>query len=148
MEEKGRKAIDRKGGKQFDKDRTGGTCENALSLQALVQTLRGIAGEKLAAQSRRREDRRRGRCGKVPRVAMDYFPISKADETASQNLLMVMTDEESGSRSARAVAQKGLGDGQEMSWLVEDMCNQLSTWGHAGGAGGGLIVKSDGEPAI
>ena len=40
------------------------------------------------------------------------------------------------------------GDGQEMLWSVEDMCAQLRAWGHAGGDGGELIVKSDGEPAI
>ena len=28
------------------------------------------------------------------------------------------------------------------------MCAQLRAWGHAGGAGGELIVKSDGEPAL
>ena len=80
----------------------------------------------------------------MPRVAMVYFFKSKADEIASQNPLVVMTDEEPGSRYARAVGQKGLGDGQAMSWLVEDMCNQLRVWGHAGGAGGELIVNSDG----
>lgn len=46
------------------------------------------------------------------------------------------------------VGQKGLGDGQGMSWSVEDMCAQLRAWGQAGGAGGELIVKSDGEPAL
>lgn len=34
---------------------------------------------------------------KVPRVAIDYFFMSKADEKASVNPLMVMADEESGS---------------------------------------------------
>ena len=70
-----------------------------------------------------------GESQKVPRVAMDYFVMSKADEKASENPLIVMTDEESGSRYARAVGQKGLGDGQEMSWLIEDMCTQLRAWG-------------------
>ena len=46
------------------------------------------------------------------------------------------------------MGQKGLGEGQEMSWLVADMCAQLRAWRHAGGAGGELIVKSDGEPAL
>ena len=85
---------------------------------------------------------------KVPRLAVGYFLMSKADEKAFTNLLIVMADEESGSRYARAVGQKGLGDGQEMSWLIEDMCTQLRAWGHAGGAVGELIVKSDGEPAL
>ena len=46
-----------------------------------------------------------------------------------------MTDEESGSEYARAVGQKGLGDGQEMGRLVEDVCAQLRAWGHAGELG-------------
>ena len=79
---------------------------------------------------------------KVPRVAMGYFSMSKADEKASVNP-MVMANEESGSRYARAVEQKGLGDGQEMGWPIEDMCTQLRARGRAGGAGGELIVKSD-----
>lgn len=35
-----------------------------------------------------------------------------------------------------------------MRWLVEDMRAQLRAWGHAGGAGGELIVKSAAEPAM
>ena len=46
------------------------------------------------------------------------------------------------------MGQKGLGDGQETSWLIEDMCTQLRAWGHAGRAGGELIVKPDGELAL
>ena len=74
--------------------------------------------------------------------------MSKADEKASVNPLMVMADEVSGSRYASAVAQKGLGDGQARSWFVDDMCAQIRAWGHAGGAGGEVIVKCDGEPAL
>ena len=70
---------------------------------------------------------------------MEYFPMSKADEKASVNPLIVMPDEESGSMYARVVGQKELGNGQEMSWLVEDMCVQWRAWGHPGGVveGGG-----------
>ena len=74
--------------------------------------------------------------------------MSKEDENASADPLIVMADEESGSKCARAVGEKGLGDGQEISWLVEDMCTQLRAWGHAGGTGGELIVEPDGEPAM
>ena len=80
--------------------------------------MRAVEGEQPAAQCRRREERRRGSDGKAPRVAMGYFVVSKADEKASQNPLMVMIDEESESRYARAVGQKGLEGGQEISWLV------------------------------
>ena len=74
--------------------------------------------------------------------------MSREEEKAPGNPLLVMADEEDGSKYARAVRQEGLGDGQEVSWLVEDMCVQLRAWGHAGGAGGQLIAKSDGEPAL
>lgn len=59
-----------------------------------------------------------------------------------------MAEDESGSKSARAVGQKGLGADQETSWLVEDMCTQLRVWRHTGGAVGELIMKSDNEPAM
>ena len=74
--------------------------------------------------------------------------MSKADEKTTVNPLLVMADEESGSRYARAVGQNRLGDGQVMSWLIEDMCTQIRAWGHAGGTGGELIFKSDGELAL
>ena len=43
---------------------------------------------------------------------------------------------------------KGFWGGREMSWLIEDMCNQLKAWSHAGGIGGELLMKSDGEPVM
>lgn len=39
---------------------------------------------------------------KAPRVRFDYFFMSREDEEASKNPLMVMVDERSGSRHARA----------------------------------------------
>ena len=62
---------------------------------------------------------------------MDYFSISEAVGKAFTKPFLVMADEESGSRYERAAGQKGLGDGEEMSWLIEDMCTQLRAWGHA-----------------
>ena len=85
---------------------------------------------------------------KVPRVHMDYFFMSREDEKASRNPLLVIADERSGSRYARAVGCKGLGEGGEMDWLIEDISIILKSWGHAGGTGGELIMKSDSEPAI
>ena len=38
-----------------------------------------------------------------PRVHMDYFFMSREDESASSNPLFVMADEKSGARYARAV---------------------------------------------
>ena len=35
-----------------------------------------------------------------------------------------------------------------MDWLIEDIITILKSWGHGGGTGGELIMKSDGEPAL
>ena len=74
--------------------------------------------------------------------------MSQEDEKASQNPLMVMIDEEYGNRYMRAVGKKGLGEGNEMDWLIKDMHEELKSWGYPGGEGNELIFKSDGEPAI
>ena len=84
----------------------------------------------------------------VPRVVMDYFFMSQADEKASQNPMLVMVDETTGEKYARAVGFKGLGQDGEMSWLIRDLSDELKCWGHPGGAGGHIIIKADGEPAI
>ena len=85
---------------------------------------------------------------KVPRVHMDYFFMPREDESASSNPLFVMADEKSEARYARAVGKKGLGVSHEMDWLIEDISKTLKSWGHAGGTGGHLILKPDGEPAL
>ena len=74
--------------------------------------------------------------------------MSKEEEKASDNPMMVMVDEETGNRYMRAVGKKGLGEGAEMEWLIKDMHEELKAWGHPGGAGNELILKSDGERAI
>ena len=84
----------------------------------------------------------------VPRISMDYFFMSKQDESASVNPLLVMVDEGTGEKYARAVGRKGLGDRNEMDWLIKDMSAEIKSWGHAGGVSGSIILKSDGENAI
>ena len=79
---------------------------------------------------------------------MEYFFMSQEEEKASQNPLIVMIDEEYGNRYMRAVGKKGLGEGNEMDWLIKDMHEELKSWGHPGGESNELILKSDGEPAI
>ena len=46
------------------------------------------------------------------------------------------------------VGGKGIGPAGEMDWLILDISNTLKSWGHTGGPGGHIIIKSDGEPAI
>ena len=79
---------------------------------------------------------------------MDYFFMSREDEGASKNPLLVVADERTGSQYVRAVGVKGLGEANSMDWLVQDLSHTLKSWGHAGGAGGEVIIKSDGEPAL
>ena len=84
----------------------------------------------------------------VPRISLDYFFMSTKDEVAHENPLIVMLDEATGERYARAVGRKGMGQDGEMDWLVKDMAEELRVWGHAGGESGHIILKSDGERAI
>ena len=76
---------------------------------------------------------------KVTRISMDYFFMSQAEEKASENPLMVMIDEQTGNRYMRAVGKKGLGEGNEMDWLIKDMLEQLKSSGHPGGENNELI---------
>ena len=82
---------------------------------------------------------------KVPRVSMDYFFMSEEDKRACTNPLFIMTDEESKEKYARAVGKKGTTD---MDWLIKDIVAELKAWGHQGGEGGELILKSDNEHSI
>jgi hypothetical protein len=85
---------------------------------------------------------------KVPRIAMDYFFMSQKDEQAKENPVIAMIDEGTGEKYARATGRKGIGQAGEMDWLIQDMAEELRTWGHTGGAKGHIIMKSDGENSI
>ena len=88
---------------------------------------------------------RRGESATGP---LRLLSMSREDEEACKNPLLVMADERSGSRYARAVGVKGLGEANSMDWLIEGISATLKSWGHAGGTGGEIILKSDGEPAL
>jgi len=94
------------------------------------------------------KDKQRDREEGVPRISMDYFFMSQEDEKASENPILVMVDERTGEKYARAVGMKGLGRNHEMDWLIKDLSNELKIWGYPGGPEGRIILKSDGEPAI
>ena len=57
----------------------------------------------------------------VPKISMDYFFMSKADEQARANPLIVMVDEDTWEKYARAVGHKGIGKDNEMEWLIKDL---------------------------
>ena len=94
---------------------------------------------------KRRGDEDRDR---VPRISFDYFFMSWEDEAAHQNPMLVMKDEATVEKYARAVGQKGLGQGEEMQWLIVDLHEELKSWGHHGGEVGHVIFKSDNESPI
>jgi hypothetical protein len=85
---------------------------------------------------------------KVPKISMDYFFMSQEEEKASENPLLLMADETIGHRYMRAVGRKGIGDNNEMDWLIKDLDEELKSWGYPGGNTEELIFKSDGERAI
>ena len=35
-----------------------------------------------------------------------------------------------------------------MDWLVKDLHEELKSWGHMGGTGGSIVIKTDGESSI
>ena len=59
--------------------------------------------------------------------------------------MLVMVNEKTGDKYARAVGRKGVGE--ELHWVVKDMSEEMKVWGHTGGVGGKIIMKSDGEPS-
>ena len=62
--------------------------------------------------------------------------------------MMVMVDEQTGDKYAGAVGQKGTGGGEQMEWPLNDMCEELKSWGHQGGESGHMIFENDGESFI
>ncbi len=84
----------------------------------------------------------------VPRVAMDYGFMSTKDEEAKENPMLVMVNEKTGDKFARAAGSKGIGEEGEGHWLVRDADEELKAWGHTGGVEAQLILKSDGEASI
>ena len=73
--------------------------------------------------------------------------MSVADERAASNPVLIMVDEATGERYARAVGHKGT-TSTDLDWLVRDMSEELKSWGHHGGENGHIILKTDGEAAI
>ena len=92
------------------------------------------------APKARRRKRTRG-----PRMVLNYHFMSTRDAGNVKGVVLAMKDESTGNRYLRAVGQKGV---EGMEWLVKDICEELKSWGHMGGAGGRIIIKTDGESSI
>ena len=84
----------------------------------------------------------------IPRISMDYFYMSKKDEEAKENPVLVIVNEMTNERYARATGKKGVGTEGLQDWLVRDVSEEMKAWGHAGGVGGRVILKTDGEGAM
>ena len=108
-EEEGRKALGRKGPKMPTKsEQEGGArarCPYRSWCRRCVQSRARNSPHGAGEEMKGDEEG----VGRLPSATLDYFSMCKTDGKASQNPLMVVVDEESGSRYARAVAQKGLG---------------------------------------
>ena len=85
---------------------------------------------------------------KAPRIVMDYLYMSESDREAGKRPILCMKDESTGCRFARLVARKGLGGDGEVEWLILDACAEIKAWGHPGGEGNRIILKSDGESGL
>ena len=84
----------------------------------------------------------------MPRISMDYHYMRKKDEEACKNPVLVIIDEQTGEKYARATGKKGAGQDGELDWLIMDASEEWKSWGHQGGTGGVIIAKCDGEESI
>ena len=64
----------------------------------------------------------------MPKVSVDHFFTSQADEKADKNPSIVMVDESTGEKYAREVGKKGTGEENEMEWLVKDLSEEMKSW--------------------
>ena len=62
---------------------------------------------------------------KVPRVSMDYFYLSQKDEDAKENPVLVVVNEKTGEKFARAAGRKGVGEGKERDWLIKEVSEEM-----------------------
>ena len=107
-----------------------------------------VKGRGTKAPHRRRKEDEEGEGEKTPRVSMDYVSMSQEDEEAKENPVIVILNEQTNERYARATGRKGVGTEGLRDWLAKDASEELKSWGHAGGTGGHIILKSDGEKAM
>ena len=64
---------------------------------------------------------------KVPGASMDYFFMSKQDEDAKENPILVVLNEDTNEKYARATGRKGVGTEGVMECLVKDVHEELKS---------------------
>ena len=84
----------------------------------------------------------------TPRICMDYFYMNERDRQEGANPLVIVTDEDTGDKYARAVGRKGVGEHGEMDLLIRDISFELKSWEHQGGSVNRMIMKADGERSL
>ena len=78
-------------------------------------------------------------------MVLNYHFMSTRDAGNGKKHVLAMKDESTGNRYLRAVGQKGV---EGMEWLVKDFHEELKSRGRVGGAGGNIVIKTDGEASI
>ena len=61
---------------------------------------------------------------------MHYFYMNELECEEGRNPLVVVTDEDTGDKYARAVGRKGVGENGEKDWLIRDISLKLKSWEH------------------
>ena len=145
VEEEGRKAVGIKGPKRVSKEEREEHNKTHLPYRSWCEICVKARGRK---RQHRRMEKESDQLEAVPRVSMDYLFMTEEDRLASKNPIIVMTDESTGMKCSRLLTKKGIGQDGENDWFILEACAELKSWGHAGGEGGHIILKADGEPAL
>ncbi len=82
---------------------------------------------------RRKDKSEDEKASEVPRISVDYFYMTKTDEEESKKPNIVVVDESTRDRFARAIGRKGVGGEGEVDWLIRDISVEMKSWGHQGG---------------
>ena len=65
---------------------------------------------------------------KVSRIRMDYFFMSQRDEEEIKNPVLVVLNEKTNEKYARAAGRTGIGTEGTVQWLVKDVAAEMRTW--------------------
>ena len=63
-----------------------------------------------------------------PRICMVYLSMNERDREEGAYRHVVVKDEDTGDKYARAVGRKGVGEHGEMDWLIRGISLELKSW--------------------